>query len=107
MGIRPVPTFEKFPDEKFTQAVDFADLLADSETISSCAATALNRETGAEASSQVIHGSATISSTRVLYTVKAGEPEQKYLISVTATTSLGNVFEQWVEMRIPAEVVTE
>lgn len=105
MSIRPVYVFEKFPSEEFTQSVDFADSLGVGESITAGAADAIERLSGSDATADVIDGAASVSTTKVVYAVKGGAPGTRYLISVRATINNGNVYEQWIEMLVPAEVI--
>lgn len=92
--------------ETFSIGFDFSDLLADSDTISSCAVAAVDQKFGVSystGSSKVIgsttatlDGTSTIASVKVL----AGIAGYRYIITFTATTLNGDVLTGEVILRV-------
>jgi len=101
--LRPVPRFEKYPNEIINQAVDFTAILDVGETISGCSVTAKVRETGADATSTVLSGAPSVAGTTVVYRVTGGTATISYILSVNATLSSSEIYSQRVRMDVVEE----
>jgi len=88
--------FTKQPSEIYTVDVSFANVLATGETIASYTVTA----TLADVVTSGVIDSYTLTNSIVYVKVKAGITGNNYKITVVATTSLGNVYEYDVLMKV-------
>ena len=91
--------FTKQPSEIFTVSMDFSRRLQNSETIASKVVSAIITTTLADATATVIDSS-TINGTDIDVKVKAGTTGLAYKITITITTSTGNVFEDEITMTV-------
>jgi len=94
--------FEKQPDEIYSFSVDFGDVLDTDETISSKSAIAIDLSDNTIVTSTVIESSA-IDGDSVTVKVKDGLDGESFKITVKATTSLLNTFEEDIIMNIIEE----
>ena len=90
-----MPTTTKKPYEVFPLSVDFQDVLATGETISTAAASSVLLGGYAEESSSLVSASApTIDGTTVLFSIQGGADGQTHLVRVQITTSDGNKYQE-------------
>ena len=87
-----ISTHYKQPGEQYPCAVDFTDKLPIGTSIASALVTAKD-EVGADASTTVLQGAATVSGTIVTQTIKAGLNGQRYDLKFVATlaAAAGNI----------------
>jgi len=78
---------EKQPSENFIIGIDFKDRLGVGETLATPTVTSKNAATGADSSSVILSGAATISGTQVLQRVIAGTSEDRHIVQFKVTTS--------------------
>ena len=90
-------TFTKIVDEAYTVSVDFADVLASGETISTAVATAICAGKGADTAA--IIDSTTISGTTARVKVKDGMGGY-YILDVKIITSAANTFIHQIKMEV-------
>lgn len=94
--------YKKQAAEVQTLSVDFVDVLASGESVSSMTATAVD-SAGTVVTTSIIHNTAVL--TPVCYiVVKAGTAGTRYTITVRATSNLGNVFEEDIFLDVFADI---
>jgi hypothetical protein len=74
--------------------------LGATETISTPAVTVAEKLTGADRSSTMISDVSVDSDTKVKYKLKAGTSGVDYLITIKVTSSLGNKFQDDLDLRV-------
>lgn len=89
--------FTKQPSEVFPISIDFSDVLDTSEIITSITVTAYLIDV--DVTSQVIDLNS-FSETKVTIRVKGGTTGNKYKITALITTSLGNIYERDLIMKV-------
>jgi len=91
----------KEPSEEITVAVDFTNEVVDLETIDSAVVTSKNDATLLDSSASFLsivpHE---ITSPIVAKRCRGGSHGQTHIVQITATTSLGNVYEAEVEVMV-------
>ena len=96
--------FEKKSAESFTVAVDFTDLLAASDTVTSCTVAAIDYEhkTSVSAGASKVIGSttATVATPNASVIVEGGTKGRDYQITFTATTTGGDTLLIELLMRV-------
>ena len=93
----------KEPSEQFTISVDFSAELAVGETVISAVVTSRNAATGADSSSTILNGSATITTPKVLQSVRAGADGERHIVTILATTSASPANKWEAEVSISVE----
>jgi formylmethanofuran dehydrogenase subunit C len=95
-----IPTYTaKDPDETVRLGMDFANLLADGETISS-ATVAIRTAAGVDASTAMLSGSPSIDGSIVRHLVTAGTAGVTYRVSWKATTSTSQVLVEGAVLQV-------
>lgn len=94
-----VGTVVKQPGETFPITIDFTNELESGETVVSATVTSKNVATGAD-SSGILTGIPAVTSPKVSQRVTAGTAGDRHLVQYRATTSLANLFEAEVDLRI-------
>ena len=92
---------KKQPNERHPINIDFTNLLDVGETIASKTATAVD-SAAVDKTSTVVHSSE-IDGSKIVVVVKAGTDGESYKITIRATTSSGNVYEEDVLMEVNEE----
>jgi hypothetical protein len=91
----------KRPAEAYAEAIEFAGRLPTGTTLSTGTLSAINRATGADATSTVLaSASATISGTQAIIQGKAGTSPVDYLITLTATLSDGSTLVEEILLQV-------
>jgi len=93
--------FTKQPDETYVFAVDFSDILATDETISSETVTAIDEEDNSDATTIVIDSSV-VSGNNVNIKIKNGIDLHDYKITCIIITSNTNTYEEDIRMKVRA-----
>ena len=91
--------FDKQPDEEFIISVEFTDRMTTGETIASNTVTAVNISTGADATDDVFDY-ATITGQFLYIRVLGGTSGISYKMTITITTSTGNILEEEVVIHV-------
>ncbi len=89
---------DKDPGETVRLGIDFADLLATGETIST--ATAAIRTAAGVTVAAMLSGSASIDGSRVRQLVTGGTTGMSYKLSFTVTTSTGQTLIEGADLRV-------
>ena len=92
--------FNKQPSETFPIAIDFSEVLGNAETISLRTVTASIHYGGSGDATSTVIDSSLISLDNVDVTVKGGTSGLTYKITTKITTSLGNISEEDVLMKV-------
>jgi hypothetical protein len=92
-------SFTKQPAERFSIGVDWRDRLAATETLSAAEATAQRLDLDGTPAPEVLDGYG-IAGPVSYVTVKNGTSGVTYKITVRVTTTLGNVYEADLTMRV-------
>mgnify|MGYP001564808321 FL=1 len=79
--------------EEYPIYFNFKNFLSSAETVSSFVYTCIKADTGVDSSSSIIEGTPSLSTPRVTVGIKGGTDGEIHKITITATTSLGQVFE--------------
>ena len=74
-------------------AVTFEDRLGVDETVISAVFSAVMLSDGSDATSELSHATIVVASPLVTQTLKGGAHGENYMLQITATTSLGHVWE--------------
>ncbi len=94
-------TFRKQPWEELTKATDFSEEVPAGVTVSSATISAKKKSDGSPATSDVLaSGTGGTDGQRATWKVKAGVSGQDYQITVQATMSNGDKFEEDVTMEV-------
>lgn len=90
--------FVKQPNEILPISMDFVDLLDDNETITSKSIIAYD-SSNADVTSTIIAASS-ILGTKIKITARNGTTTNQYKITIRATTSNGNLYEEDIYMKV-------
>ena len=92
-------TITKTNYEEFYRYHDFADWLDGTETISSCEVKIYERDTGTDVSSTLV-SNVICQTPKVIYKLKGGTAGKLYTIKIKITSSTGQKFEDWMELKV-------
>lgn len=90
----------KRPSEAYAQAMEFSGRLPAGSALTSGDAVAINRATGADATSVVLDLPVVISGTQAIIKGKAGESPSDYLITLTVTLDDGSVLVEEILLQV-------
>lgn len=84
---------QKFSYDEFPVYFNFNNFLATNETVISFTLTCVDTATGIDSTSSIIEGTPSLATPRVTVGVKGGVDQEEHKITVTVTTSFGQVYE--------------
>ena len=91
-SIEPTPIYPKYVSEDRSLTVDFSSILASGETITEIISMSANVQSGSDPSPQnILSGSPTVNATNIVQMITGGVQGTLYMISVTVSTSSGEV----------------
>lgn len=90
----------KQPNEEFPVSIDFGGELALGEFISSAAVTVRNAATGADSGAAIKEGPESIAGPVVTQGIRGGANGERHILTMLATTSLGNKWEDEISITI-------
>jgi hypothetical protein len=90
----------KQPAEQFPVSIDFSPRILAGDAVDSATVTAVNRATGADATSEVLTGSVGITGNIVSRVARAGAHGVQYVLTFRATTDDGHIYEDEILMTV-------